>query len=227
MCGRFKLATDPEAIAREFDVAEVPAMPPRYNIAPTQPVLVVRAGQDGRRTATFLRWGLVPSWSRDAGGASRMINARSESAAGKPAFRDAMRRRRCLVVADGFYEWARDGRVRRPFLIALPGGRPFAFAGLWDRWEGPGGPLETCTILTTAATARVAVLHDRMPVILRPEAVAPWLAAGPLAPDALAAICAPRPDEDLALAPVSPLVNSPFVDDPRCAAPWQDEGTLL
>ncbi|MBI3462160.1 MAG: SOS response-associated peptidase [Planctomycetes bacterium] len=164
MCGRFTLRTSARDVAEEFGLIEVPDLFPRYNIAPTQPVPVVRKP----RQLDFLRWGLIPPWADDPKIGSRMINARAETVATTPAFRRAFQTRRCLVIADGFYEW----QNRVPFLIHRRDHRPFAFAGLWDRWKG----IDSCTIITTDPNDLIRPLHDRMPVILAPEDYDRWLA---------------------------------------------------
>ncbi|HEX7119301.1 MAG TPA: SOS response-associated peptidase [Longimicrobiales bacterium] len=219
MCGRYTMASPEEWIREEFDLFELPPdYRPRYNIAPSQDVLaIVRAG-DGLR-AGWLRWGLVPFWAKDAAIGSRMINARAETVATKPAFRDAFRRRRCLIVADGFYEWQKAGAARVPMWIHRASRRPFAFAGLWDRWQPPDGePVVSCTIVTTGANDALRSIHERMPVILPPAARATWL--DPAAePDALAALLRPYAGDDLEAHAVSTLVNSPKNDIPECIAP--------
>ena len=208
-------------------------LPPRYNVAPSQDVAVVRAADPGSRsgagdgrTLAMLRWGLIPAWARDPAIGHRLINARSETAAEKPSFREAYRNRRCLIPADGFYEWQRRGKTRQPWLFGLGDGTSFAFAGLWERWtvpagtaltgslaeRGTGDAVETCTILTTAANEIVAPVHGRMPVILPPEAYAPWLAGDDVP-------LAPYPADAMTAHPVSTLVNRPANDDPRCVEP--------
>ena len=198
---------------------------PRYNAAPGQNIAAVRLA-DGRRSLSMLRWGLIPSWAKESSIGYRTINARAETAHAKPAFRAAFRARRCLIPADGFYEWQRRGKTKQPWLIGMAAGGPFVFAGLWERWTvpagltltgslaelSPGDALETCTILTTEANATVAEVHNRMPVILPPEAFGPWLAgeAVPLAPYLA---------EVMSLHPVSTLVNKPTNDDARCVQP--------
>ena len=198
---------------------------PRYNVAPSQDVAVVRAA-DGGRSLSILRWGLIPAWARDPAIGYRLINARSETVAEKPSFRSAYRRRRCLIPADGFYEWQRLGKTRQPWLFGLRDGAQFAFAGLWERWtvpEGaaltgslaeskPGDPVETCTILTTAANETVAPVHGRMPVILPRDACDPWLAGEDVS-------LAPYAADAMTAHPVSTLVNRPANDDPRCVEP--------
>ncbi len=219
MCGRYTLTATPEEIAQHFDLREVPALRPRFNVAPMQPVAAVRATADGRRLG-LLRWGLVPSWAKDPRSGSRMINARAERAATAPAFRAAMRARRCLLPADGFYEWQGRRGARQPFHLHLAGGGLFAFAGLWERWSSPAGEtLETCAVLTTEANAVVRAIHDRMPVILSPTAYARWLDPELRDPAALADLLQPLPDEALEPRAVGLAVNDARHDDPSCLEP--------
>ena len=196
---------------------------PRYNIAPTQEVLVVRSDPaDGRRTAAMMRWGLIPSWSKEAGAGPPMINARAETLAEKPAFRTALRCRRCLIPADGFYEWQAapgGGRGKKqPYYIHRPGGEPFAFAGLWESWTGPSAPLtiESCTIVTTNANNALRDLHERMPVVLARGDHPLWLDPKVCEPAALAHLLAPCGDDELVAEPVSTHVNRVANDDPKC-----------
>jgi putative SOS response-associated peptidase YedK len=179
----------------------------------------VVAGEDGSRRLISMRWGLVPYWAEDPGIGSRMINARAETAAEKPAFRDSFRRRRCLVAADGFFEWQKAPGGKQPYLIRLEGGAPFAFAGLWDRWRGRRGRvLETFTILTTTPNELVRPIHDRMPVILPAEARSRWLAEDAES-EALRELLGPLPGEGMEAFPVSQLVNSPANDSLECLQP--------
>jgi len=220
MCGRFTQAAPGEIVAELFELPSVPDLPPRWNIAPTQDVAAVRAGAGGRRELVRLHWGLVPSWAKERSIGARMINARAETAAEKPAFRAALRARRCLIAADGFYEWRRVGARKQPFHIAFRDGRAFAFAGVWERWQaGQGEALESCAILTTAANEVVAPVHDRMPVIVAPGAYAEWLAADARDPSRLAPLLAPYPPEEMHAVPVGLRVNNPANDDAACAAP--------
>jgi putative SOS response-associated peptidase YedK len=168
MCGRFAQKSPAKKMAKKFEVEDVPPLAERYNVAPSQAVLAVREASDGRE-ALFLKWGLVPRWAKDAAIGNKLINARSETVTEKPSFRDAFARRRCIVPADGFFEWLRRGDTKRPYYFRMKDGEPFAIAGLWERWEGVGGPLETCTLLTTGANELLSSYHDRMPVIVRPE----------------------------------------------------------
>jgi len=224
MCGRYSLTTPVEALARLFGFAERPNLLPRVNIAPGQEVAVLRADEAGTRHFAWLRWGLVPCWAKDEKIGYRMINARAESVAEKPAFRAAFRKRRCLVLADGFYEWRAEKGGKQPYRITLADGRPFAFAGLWESWENAGAerPLESCTIVTTVANARLRALHDRMPVILEGADGEAWL--DPATPAAAArTLLRPFAVEKTTYYPVSRRLNSPAVDDPSLLAPTAGE----
>jgi putative SOS response-associated peptidase YedK len=218
MCGRFTLSIDAQALADHFGLAasRMPPLEPRYNIAPTQPILVVRA--DPERQAELMRWGLIPLWAKDPSIGNKMINARSETVEDKPAFRSAFKRRRCLVPADGFYEWrAEDGR-KQPYHIHPVAGGPIGIAGLWERWQAPSGEeIHSCTLLTRGANAVMEPLHDRMPLILRPEDYAAWL--DPAArPEEVRALVAENTAPALAYHPVSTMVNAPGRDDPAMVA---------
>ena len=225
MCGRFVQLTPPAALAALFGVdpahAPLPNVPPRYNAAPTQDLMVVRRNPEtGRRHLDLLRWGLVPSFARDSSGGGRLINARSETVAEKPTFRSAWRaRRRCIVPADAFYEWKAVDKRRQPFLISREDGRPMAFAGLWEGWKDPatGQWLRTFTILTCAATERLRALHERMPVILPEPDIKAWLEGG----DATA-LMRPFPGEALQLMPVSSEVNAVRNEGPQLLSPLPD-----
>ncbi len=223
MCGRFTLTTSREVLARAFDLGDVEALEPRFNVAPGQQILTVWQTSEGRRELRRRRWGLVPHWARDAKIGSRLVNARAETAAEKPAFRSALRQRRCLVPADGFYEWsARVPGVgdRQPYYLALPGREPFGIAGLFERWDAEDGSvLESCVLLTVAANDRVRPLHDRMPAILQREDHALWL--DPTLRDAHRAQALLRPwiGAELEVRPVSRRVNRPEHDDPACIEP--------
>ena len=220
MCGRFTLRTPAAAIAEQFAPLAVPDFAARFNVAPSQPVPVVRTRGEGLRELVWLRWGLVPSWAKDPAIGNRLINARAESAAAKPAFRAAMRRRRCLVVADGFYEWQRTGRAKQPYFLRLHGDRPFAFAGLWEAWEAPDhSTLETCTILTTAANELVRPIHDRMPVILPASSYSAWLDPAIEDPRQLMPLLVPYASDEMEAQPVGNFVNSPSHDSPHCLEP--------
>ncbi len=222
MCGRFTLHHTLDEIEERFAAEVAVDTEPRYNIAPTQDVLAVT--QNGTRHLQAFRWGLVPSWAKDIAIGSRMINARAETLAEKPAFRTALQRRRCLIPADGFYEWqdAPDGKKggRTPMHIRLKDGGLFAFAGLWDEWHAPdGSPLRSCTIITTSPNAVTAPIHDRMPAILRPEDEAIWLDHALTNSSDLLSLLGPYPAEDIETYAVSRQVNAPTVDDPACIAP--------
>lgn len=218
MCGRFSQRTPAKKIAEKFGVDEVPPLLERYNVAPTQAVLGVRAG-DGVREATFFKWGLVPRWAKDPSVGNKLINARAETVTEKPSFRDAFLHRRCLVPADGFFEWSRRGDRKQPFYFHLRDGETFAIAGLWEQWEGGKEPLETCTLLTTEANDLLAPYHDRMPVILRPNDYEVWLDAGVRRADLLTPLLRPYPYKEMSAYPVSALVNNPANDGPRCVEP--------
>jgi putative SOS response-associated peptidase YedK len=209
MCGRFTQRADSKRLAREFKVAEVPAVEARYNIAPTQDVLAVRELEDGRE-ATFFKWGLVPSWAKDAPVGARLINARAETVAEKPAFRQAFRRRRCIIPADGFYEWQRVGGRKQPFFFRMRDGRPFGFAGLWERWEGEGREaVNSCAILTTEANEVLRPVHERMPVILHPEDYELWLGGEARELELVKEVMRPYPADEMIGYAVGASVNSP------------------
>lgn len=209
MCGRFTQRADAKALARAFGVAEVPAVEACYNIAPTQEVLAVREGADGREVP-FLKWGLVPSWAKNTSMGARLINARSETVAEKPAFRRAFKQRRYIIPADGFYEWQRTGGRKQPFFFRLRDERPFGFAGLWERWEGEGGRVvNSCAILTTEANEVLRPVHDRMPIILHPEDYELWLDGDARKLDLIKEVMRPYPAEEMAGYPVGLSVNSP------------------
>jgi putative SOS response-associated peptidase YedK len=219
MCGRYTLASPTERLAEEFgvDAASI-ELAPNYNVAPTQQVAAVLE-EGGQRRLEVLRWGLIPPWADDPGIGSRMINARSETAPGKPSFRRAFRERRCLIPADGFYEWQRTNGAKQPYYIHMEEGRPFAFAGLWESWsKGGEGEVRTCTILTTGANALVGEVHDRMPVILAHDAYDVWLDPASER-DELTGLLAPYPVDEMEAYPVSRFVNSPSNNDPRCIEP--------
>jgi putative SOS response-associated peptidase YedK len=220
MCGRYTLTTDLKQVAKRFDAAadEIPAVSPRYNIAPTQNVIVV--SDDGKRTIKQMRWGLIPSWAKDPAIGNRMINARSETLAEKPAFRAALKKRRCIIPADGFYEWQKLGKMKQPMRIVLKSGQPFGFAGLWERWQSPEGEeVLSCTIITTAANELLKAVHDRMPVILTRDAEAAWLNPNIQETEKLLALLKQFPSDELEFYPVSREVNSPQIDERRNIEP--------
>ena len=235
MCGRYTLHTEKEALAErfDFDPTDLATLAPRYNIAPTDSVVTVRAS-GGTRSAALMRWGLVPWFAEGPGALALMINARAEGIASKPSFRDSLRTQRCLILADGFYEWqapVAPAKTKIPHWIGLASGGPFAMAGLWSRWRSKqdllAEPLFSCAIITTAANAAVRALHDRMPVILPREAEARWLdPALDENVDALLALLSPVASEALAAHPVSRRVNSVRNDDPSLLAPFTDDPQL-
>jgi len=219
MCGRFTLHFPIELLAEIFNLSDFPSLVPRYNIAPTQTAAVVRSSEKACRL-DLLRWGLVPSWAKDISVGSRMINARSESLSDKPAFRNAVKSRRCIVPASGFYEWKPEGSHKIPYYIRLSDGAPMGLAGIWEAWKTPEGSfLETFTILTTSANPLIASIHDRMPVILHPGSYGLWLDKDVKNPEQLQSLYPPYPADLLTLYPVSTLVNSPRNDDPACIEP--------
>lgn len=220
MCGRFVLTADGIAIQQHFDLTSVPEglVTARYNIAPTQPVAVIT--NEDPTTLTAHRWGLVPSWSKDPAMGSRLINARAETIHEKPSFRSAFKRRRCLVPANGFYEWKRDGKAKRPYYIHLKDQALFAFAGLWEVWHSPeGDELRTCTIITTEPNDVVSPLHTRMAVILRPDDYDQWLSPDELPPQALLPLLQPYDADQMDAYEVSTRVNSPANDNPTLIEP--------
>ncbi len=231
MCGRFTLRASAQTVAQQFSLLDVEPLIPRYNIAPSQSVAVVRVPVDegaGRRQLAFLRWGLVPSWAEDPAVGNRLINARAETATEKPAFRAAFRRRRCLVPADGFYEWLRRGRLKQPYFFHLRDNGIFAFAGLWEAWQGADNSvLESCTVLTTEPNDLMRPIHNRMPVILPPEAYDVWLDPDQQDPATLRALLAPYPSEALEAYAVSTYVNNPMHDDARCIRPADSQLSMF
>lgn len=221
MCGRYTLKTPAAALAQQFELAELPDLAPRYNIAPTQQVAVVRAAEAGR-SCELMGWGLIPAWAKDSAIGGKLINARSETAAEKPSFRSAMRQRRCLVLADGFYEWqagSGKGKGKQPFYMTMDDERPFAMAGLWEAWhDADGTTRNTCTILTTTANELLAPIHDRMPVILPPEEYTRWLDPGMRHAEALHDLLGPFPATAMRARPVQTLVNRVGNDGPELLA---------
>lgn len=217
MCGRFTLTIPQEQLQLAFPWLSFPfGLSPRYNIAPTQPVAVVPGSEEP--AVKLFRWGLIPFWAKDPKIGNRMINARSETLSDKPSFRDAYRHRRCLVLADGFFEWQKISgqRAKTPFLVRLKSGDPFAFAGLWDRWRSPdGSEVLSCTIITTRPNELVAPIHNRMPVILPPDAYKDWL--DPAGQSSIR--LQPYPAAEMTAYPVTTLVNNPANDLPACTIP--------
>lgn len=218
MCGRFTLFEPDRIISREFGATIAGPIVPRYNIAPSQAVAAVRPSPGGTgRELAMLRWGLVPRWAKDRSIGDRLINARAETVSAKPAFRGAFRDRRCLLPASGFYEWRKMERGKRPYFIRMRGGRLFAFAGLWERWEDPGGEVvESCAILTTDADEAVKPIHDRMPVIVAPADYALWLDPTVRTPEPLMRLLRPCDPGELEIYPVRTIVNDPSREGPEC-----------
>jgi len=227
MCGRYTLTVDASVLATLFELEPLFEIEPRYNIAPSQPVPIVRTGMENDREWAWARWGLIPSWAKDAKIGNKLINARSETAADKPSFRSAYKHRRCLLPADGFFEWVKTPGGKQPHHIRFADQRVFAFGGLWERWTPPDGdPIESCTILTTRPNELIASLHDRMPVIIPPERFSEWIGTSPLTADTAEAILMPRPADGMEAVPVSDMVNSPKNEDPRCVEPVGEQGLL-
>jgi len=226
MCGRFTLRASPEAVREAFQLPLLPELTPRHNLAPTQPVAaMLRSKGESERRLVWFRWGLIPSWAQDPKVGQRMINARSETLLEKPSFRGPVRHRRCLVLADGFYEWQQTGDGKSPIYIRRRDCEPFAFAGLWDRWEKGDEPIASCTVLTTEPNALVAGYHHRMPVILNPEDYDTWLDPDQTDPTPLARLLVPCAPEAWEAFPVSKAVNSPANDAPACIEPLRENGT--
>jgi putative SOS response-associated peptidase YedK len=216
MCGRFTLTTPAELLSARFDVPDPPPLTARYNVAPSQVIAVVGLKPDGtRRGIARLRWGLVPHWASSPNSGPRPINLRAETVAHK--FGELLRGKRCLIPADGFYEWKAEGKTKRPHRFTLATGEPFAFAGLWDVWGEGAEKLVTCCLITTAANDLVRPYHDRMPVIVPPEGYAAWLDPG-TPQEGLTALLKPYPAEAMRVAEASPAVNSPRNDGPECLA---------
>ncbi len=217
MCGRFTLNSSSEALAADFELSEVPAFEPRFNIAPSQEIIAVREDDAGVRECVELRWGLIPSWTKDPKKSRAPINARSETAAEKPSFRHAMSRRRCLIPASGFYEWQGKGGSKQPFLFRMREGALFAIAGLCETWRGEGGEIiESVALLTTDANAVVAPVHPRMPVILTPADYGRWLDRENRDSASVADLMVPCGVDVLESFAVSTKVNDPRFDDPAC-----------
>ena len=220
MCGRFSLGGTVR-VGQLFELPNWPETPPRYNIAPGQDVpAVIRNRETAARESRLFRWGLVPFWAKDPTIGNRLINARAETVAAKPAFRRPLRERRCLILADGFYEWEQRGRRKQPWYIRMRDGRPFAFAGLWDRWQPASGePIETCAIVTTEPNEVVGRVHGRMPVILSPAAYGLWLDPTCQDVEGVQAVLRPFPAEEMVAFPVGTQVNSPTHDSPDLIVP--------
>ncbi|MBW4644097.1 MAG: SOS response-associated peptidase [Goleter apudmare HA4340-LM2] len=227
MCGRFTLKQPAAAIAQAFDVQLVPDLAAQYNIAPTQMVNTVLCHLEShQRQVQQLRWGLIPSWAKDPKIGAKLINARSETVTEKPSFRSAFKRRRCLIVADGFYEWQRQQGKKQPFYFHLQDSQPFGFAGLWEQWRSPEGQeIASCTILTTAANELLQPIHDRMPVIVAPTDYNLWLDPQVQTPETLQHILLPYPAQAMTAYPVSTLVNNSRHNTPECVLPVSGKNT--
>jgi putative SOS response-associated peptidase YedK len=228
MCGRYRLSKRKQLVEEHFDVppddSDNDDWIPRYNIAPTQPIPVIRQNSKKPiREMSLMRWGLIPMWAKDASGAAKMINARSETASTQSAFRDAMKFRRCLIPADGFYEWQKKGSAKQPFCFEINNGELFAFAGLWERWKNPKDDkwIETCSILTTKPNDVTSPIHDRMPVIVHPEDYDLWLDPGMTNAEAASDLLKPYDPQLMRSFPVSNKINSVVNDDETCSAPLQ------
>ncbi|ACC81930.1 SOS response-associated peptidase [Nostoc punctiforme] len=225
MCGRFTLNQSAEALAQFFHVEPVLNLAADFNIAPTQMVATVLQNPESeKREFQQLHWGLIPSWAKDAGMGAKLINARAETVAEKPSFRSAFKHRRCLVLADGFYEWQRQQGKKQPFYFRLEDGQPFGFAGLWEKWCSPAnGEIISCTILTTAANELLQPIHDRMPVILEPKDYDLWLDSQVQTPQTLQQLLRPYPAPAMISYPVSTLVNNSRHNSPECIIPLSEE----
>ncbi|MGA9605154.1 MAG: SOS response-associated peptidase [Methyloceanibacter sp.] len=224
MCSRYSLTSPPEAVRAYFGYGDTPNFPARYNIAPTQPIPVVCRDREGERSFRLMRWGLLPSFVKDPKKFPTLINARSEEALDKPSFRNAMRWRRCLILADGFYEWTGPKGKRRPFLLHPKTPWLIACAGLYERWrDGQGGEIDTVAILTCPSNATVSVLHDRMPVVLGPEDFASWLDVKGTPPETAAALLRPAPDDLFEAVELDPKINDSKRDEPGIQEPLQKE----
>jgi len=220
MCGRYVIISSPQAFRQLFGYSGQPNFPPRYNVAPTQPVPIVRLSE-GKRQFALVRWGLIPSWVKDPRTFSLLINARAESVLEKPAFRNAMKRRRCLFLTDGFYEWQEEGGRKRVYHVRRKDGGPMAFAGLWETWTGPNGEeQETAAIVTTSANRTLSVIHDRMPVVIAPDAFEMWLDSANVDAKVAEALIAPAPENLLEIYEVSPAVNRVANDSSALLDPY-------
>ena len=220
MCGRYTLKASPEDVAEHFGLPEVPDLLPRYNVAPTQMVPAVKMTPDGR-ALTMLKWGLVPSWADDPGIGSRMINARGETVAEKPAYRSAFKQRRCLLPGDGFFEWKPEGKVKQPWHFRLKDGGPYAFAGLYEHWSKDGRTVDSCTLITGEPNDLVRPIHDRMPVILPSDRYEEWLDPENKHTEGLLRLLKPYDARKMVAYPVDRIVSKAGVDNPQCVEPLE------
>lgn len=226
MCGRVTLTLSGQEIAEIYKVIEEIEWTPKYNIAPTQQIPVII--NDGKNHLKLFQWGLIPFWAKDRSIGNKMINARSETVDTKPSFRHSFQNKRCLILADGFYEWRREGRSKTPYRITIPGRKVFGFAGIWDSWRGPEGQtIDTCSIITTAANELMSTLHDRMPVILEQNKEQTWLNPSITDPLQLKPLLTPYPSGMMNAYQVSSLVNSPKNDSEECIQQIKDQGSLF
>ncbi len=221
MCGRYVIKAPVSQLGTMFDLIDVPKLTPRYNVAPTQAVPAIRLGSEKKeRELAMLKWGLIPSWAKDPAIGNRLINARADSVGQKPSFRSAFKRRRCLMVADGFYEWQKTNGKKQPYFIGLKDKAPFAFASLWEHWQDPeGDAVESRAIITTDANDLVKVIHNRMPVILKKKDYDIWLDPDQQDPEKLQKLLVPYSAMEMRAYPVSLLVNNPKNNDPKCVEP--------
>ena len=227
MCGRFALTISPAVLVKIFQLVDTPSIEPHYNIAPSQSIAAVLNGPTGsQRICQKLRWGLIPSWAKDTSIGARLINARSETVTQKPAFKQAFEKYRCLIPADGFYEWQKLPGNKQPFFFRLRDGSPMAFAGLWQSWSGPQGDcIESCTILTTNCNELVRPVHNRMPVIVKPKNYPVWLDNTAYHPKTLQDMLVPYRAEEMTALAVSSFVNNPQNDGPQCVKPLDNSQT--
>ena len=228
MCSRYSLTSPAEAVRAYFKVGGSDSFPPRYNIAPTQPVPIVRTSFAGARELVLVRWGLIPGWVKDPREFTTLLNARAETVVEKPSFRNAMRYRRCLVPADGFYEWTGPASDKRPHLIRPKAGGPIAFAGLWEHWQGTdGSEMESTTIITTSPNRTMAAIHDRMPVILQPDLFDAWLDVRDVTATSAAAFLQPAPDDLLELFAIGKAIGNSRLDGPELQWPIVEQKRLV
>jgi putative SOS response-associated peptidase YedK len=218
MCGRYSLIATVDQLLEEFDLADAGELEARYNIAPSEHIPVIRV-REGVRRLDSLKWGLVPSWAKDPEIGHRMINARAETVSEKPSFRAALKRRRCIIPATGFFEWKRDGKKKIPYYFRAKSGPLFGLAGLWEHWEGEDGLLETCTIITTTANTLVGKIHDRMPVILKKSNYSAWLDIGGEITGGVGEVFSPYPEGEIDAYEVSGEVNSPKAEGSNLVEP--------